>query len=313
MQFSESNQKNLIFAIYTRRVRRRAGIHSRSHNPIHEISGRNIPQDVKRRIRMSIKILTLVIAGIITLGGTTGIVAATNPVSEDSIEPTISESVTDETTADPTVVETTAAETTAAETTAAETTAVETTVPAVTETEPTAAPVTEPIVVVEPEPTAAPITEPIVVVEPEPTTEPVIVPEDVLLDGEEIKTLVLNFAGATALLVDVELTEENAVPIYVVTLKTDAGQIILTIDGNTGVILSSAIDTDDMDDNDECDKLNENRKNDEAHFDNEARKACDGTWDGQTRKNDEAKRDNEARKDCGLEMSENDSEDDNDD
>ena len=238
---------------------------------------------------MNIKILTFLVIGIITLGGTTGIVAANNAADADAAATTQSQTTAaaTETTALPT--ETTAA---ATETTALPT---ETTAAA---TETTAVPVetTAPLVIVDTDPTAAPTTAPTTApVETVPVVTPVD-PAAVKIDEESAKTIALDYLGTNAV-VTIELKDLNGVAVYEIAVKTTFAEIEIVVDANTGVVLSSAItkitDTNAPDDLDAC--KNDSRKNDEAKSDNEARKNCDANWDGQTRKNDEAKKDNEAR------------------
>ena len=238
---------------------------------------------------MNIKILTFLVIGIITLGGTTGIVAANNAADADAAATTQSQTTAaaTETTALPT--ETTAA---ATETTALPT---ETTAAA---TETTAVPVetTAPLVIVDTDPTAAPTTAPTTApVETVPVVTPVD-PAAVKIDEESAKTIALDYLGTNAV-VTIELKDLNGVAVYEIAVKTTFAEIEIVVDANTGVVLSSAItkitDTNAPDDLDGC--KNDSRKNDEAKSDNEARKNCDANWDGQTRKNDEAKKDNEAR------------------
>jgi len=241
---------------------------------------------------MNIKILTFLVIGIITLGGTTGIVAANTAADADAAATTQSETTAAETTALPTETTAAATETTAlpTETTAAatETTAVpvETTTPplVIVDTDPTTAPTAEP--------TTAPTTAPV-------ETVPVVTPVDpaaVKIDEESAKTIALDYLGTNAV-VTIELKDVNGVAVYEIAVKTTFAEIEIVVDANTGVVLSSAItkitDTNAPDDLDAC--KNDTRKNDEAKADNEARKNCDADWDGQTRKNDEAKKDNEAR------------------
>ena len=227
---------------------------------------------------MNIKILTFLVIGIITLGGTTGIVAANNAADADAAATTQSQT----------------AETTAA---ATETTALPTeTTAAATET--TAVPVetTAPLVIVDTDPTAAPTTAPTTApVETVPVVTPVD-PAAVKIDEESAKTIALDYLGTNAV-VTIELKDLNGVAVYEIAVKTTFAEIEIVVDANTGVVLSSAItkitDTNAPDDLDAC--KNDSRKNDEAKSDNEARKNCDANWDGQIRKNDEAKKDNEAR------------------
>jgi len=245
---------------------------------------------------MNIKILTFLVIGIITLGGTTGIVAANNAADADAAATT--QSQTAETTAAATETTALPTETTAA---ATETTALPTeTTAAATET--TAVPVetTAPLVIVDTDPTTAPTAAPTTAPTTAPVeTVPVVTPVDpaaVKIDEESAKTIALDYLGTNAV-VTIELKDLNGVAVYEIAVKTTFAEIEIVVDANTGVVLSSAItkitDTNAPDDLDGC--KNDSRKNDEAKSDNEARKNCDADWDGQTRKNDEAKKDNEAR------------------
>jgi len=245
---------------------------------------------------MNTKILTIALALIVTLGGTTGIYAATNS------KPALAADTADST-----------AQTTTAETTAAAE-ATPTSAPVViVDTEPTIAPTAAPTAV----PTAEPTTAPTVVPTADPTAVPTVVPttepadkdEDtktpidpasVLINEENAKAIATTFAGTTSEIVKVELEDENGVILYEIKLMTDVSMIEVKIDANTGVIISSEIKDckgDDIlgDHNDSC-KDNETRKNCEAFLDNKARKSGDASWDGETRKNDMAFADNAARK-----------------
>ena len=234
---------------------------------------------------MNMKILTFLLAGIITIGGTTGIFAASNAAAADYTSPA-------QTTTATTLEETTAAETTADTTTPAtgvttvvdETTpitAATTAVPAETTAVPsetTAAVVTPtnaPLEIIE----TTPVVDPTTATTAPPVTEAVpteTVPATVAIDEAGAKAIALSFIGTNSI-IKVELENENGIAVYEIIIETAFARIEVKIDANTGVVLSSEVKEITGEGMNDCldkdHKLNESRKNDEAQSDNEARKA----------------------------------------
>ena len=238
---------------------------------------------------MNTKLITIIMAFIITLGGSTGIYAAANAAPDASTDTSAAQTES-----------TTAATTTVADETDVTVLPVEATVPAET---------TAPIVVIDATgPTTAETMAPIVVIDPTtPTTVPVDVDDDtktpidpasVAITEDAATATAMTSAGTTAVLVKVELEDEDGVILYEIKIKTDTTCLEIKVDANTGVILST--DVKNIDDEDSAghdkDNKNNNGKNFEAFLDNAARKSGDANWDGETRKNDLAFADNAARK-----------------
>jgi len=218
---------------------------------------------------MNKRILTIALAGLITLGTTTGIFAAAGVRSDSdasaskitvlgSSSERLSMAINHVITADesiPTIVPTATPTLGPTLVPTMEPTAVPTAVPTV---EPTAVPTA--VLTVEPTtvPTGVPTVEPTIT----PTSPPedvdddndeTIDPASVLITQEAAKTIALKFAGTTAVFTKIELENEKGVVIYEIKLSSDTFKMEVKIDANTGVILSSTI-KDCTDQNTACDQ-----------------------------------------------------------